>query len=682
MLRIGNHSDEFSGQNGLSGPLPISVRPAFGLTAVDLLTEDFAHQESCACYCCAAQQGRKDYDPETYQAAYSQNDGADIPGDTSTAATIAIGQSVTDELEVAGDTDWFRITLAAGDSIAIALSGSGANPVSDTYLRLYDANGNLVAENDDSGGSLNSFLRFVSESGGTYYIEADSYANNKLGEYTLSVTEAQPLELFDYDQIADQLTSVYWGGSSRAFALGADRVLTYDVSSLPDDARNLAVQALLLWGDVTGIQFVAVEGSAQITFQDTDEGAYASSSRSGSTILSSLVNVSAQWLVRYGVTLDSYSFQTYVHEIGHALGLGHAGNYNGGASYGNDAAYLNDAWSTTVMSYFDQSENQYFRDLGFSRASVTTPMLGDIAAMEQLYGLSTTTRPGDTTYGFNSTADRDVFDATRFPDTAYTIVDSGGIDTLDYSGFTANQRINLNPETFSDIGGRIGTVSIGRGTIIENAIGGSGSDTILGNDSDNRLLGNAGADTLLGAGGDDILRGGPGADELRGGIGNDLLSGDAGADRLYGSDGNDFLAGGGGNDLLVGGDGDDIFFFDTVGQSTVDQIDDFVSGEDRIQLDRATGFEGIGLLGLLSGSAFHIGSAAADADDRIIYDDRTGDLWFDPDGTGSAAAQKFATVEPGTLIAAEDFQIVDSSGAADEPSNVVGMVQFDNTLFV
>ena len=46
---------------------------------------------------------------------------------------------------------------------------------------------------------------------------------------------------------------------------------------------------------------------------------------------------------------------TYVHEIGHALGLGHAGDYNNTADYVQDALYANDAWSTTIMSYFDQT---------------------------------------------------------------------------------------------------------------------------------------------------------------------------------------------------------------------------------------------------------------------------------------------------------------------------------------
>src|SRR5204863_60873 len=83
-------------------------------------------------------------------------------------------------------------------------------------------------------------------------------------------------------------------------------------------------------------------------------------------------------------------------------------------------------------------------------------------------------------------AGREVYDANIMHDVAYTIFDSGGNDTLDYSNTTATQTINLNPETFSSVLGNIGNVTIARGTIIENAIGGSGNDTITGNDANNR----------------------------------------------------------------------------------------------------------------------------------------------------------------------------------------------------
>ncbi len=510
--------------------------------------------------------------------------GNDIPGDLSTDATIAIGGSVIGELEAPGDTDWYRIELTEGETISISLEGSGSSPVSDTFLRIYDSNGELLASNDDGGVGVNSLMRFTAGSTGSYYIEADSYDGTDIGEYTLSVSIADPLELYSVDQIVDQLTSGYWGGNVRSFNVGADGAITIDVTALSEDEQFLARQALLLWSDVTGIAFNEVSSNAEITFTNTGSGAYASSSRSGSTITRSTVNIEASWIQAYGVELDGFNFQTYIHEIGHALGLGHAGNYNGDASYANDALYLNDSWSTTIMSYFDQSENSYFSQLGFSEAAPTSPMMADVAAMAELYGLSTTTRLGDTVYGFNSTSDRAIHDATQFADTAYTIVDSGGYDTLDYSQFSADQLIDLNPESFMNIGGLVGNVAIGRGTVIEAAIGGSGNDTIYGNSAVNELRGNAGNDTieggsgsdnlyggtgndtlygqagwdfLFGEGGSDTLWGGNGGDRLYGGAGDDTLHGEDHADRLYGEDGNDTIFGGSGNDTIHGGDGND-----------------------------------------------------------------------------------------------------------------------------
>ena len=109
-----------------------------------------------------------------------------------------------------------------------------------------------------------------------------------------------------------------------------------------------------------------------------------------------------------------------------------------------------------------------------------------------LYGLSTTTRTGDTIYGFGSNAGNPVFDATANPHVAYTIVDSGGNDTLDYSQTSADELINLNPLTFSNVVNDIGNMSIAVGTVIENAKTGRGDDTIVGNAADNVLNGGGG----------------------------------------------------------------------------------------------------------------------------------------------------------------------------------------------
>ncbi|QZD88878.1 M10 family metallopeptidase C-terminal domain-containing protein [Qipengyuania aurantiaca] len=491
----------------------------------------------------------------------------DIPGDVTTTATIAIGESVTGELEVLGDTDWFRIDLVEGQTVSISLSGSGVSPVSDTYLRIFGSGGGLLATNDDGGDGLNSLLRFTANTTGTYFIEADSWNGQSTGEYTLTVTEAAPLEIYSLDEIAAQLTSGYWGGDERAYSAPT---IFYEFVGLSAGEEALALAAMQYWSSVADIKFSPTyDGAfpATLTFQNMESGAWSESSVQywDGTITTSIVNVSANWFAQNGSTLNSYSYQTYLHELGHALGLGHAGNYNGDASFATDALYLNDSWATTVMSYFDQRDNSYFSQQGFTLAYIGTPMLADIVAIQNLYGVRET-RTGDNTYGFNGVGIQDVFDANLYPNIAYTIWDSGGHDTLDYSGFTADQWIDLRAEYYSNIGGNTGNVAIARGVVIEDAKGGPGADTLVGNDVSNALWGLDGNDNIDGGGawdllwggeGDDYLVGNFGNDTIRGGIGNDTLRGGASWDNLFGGPGNDTLHGGNGRDKLYGDSGDD-----------------------------------------------------------------------------------------------------------------------------
>ncbi|MCY7279803.1 MAG: M10 family metallopeptidase C-terminal domain-containing protein, partial [Sphingomonas bacterium] len=134
--------------------------------------------------------------------------------------------------------------------------------------------------------------------------------------------------------------------------------------------------------------------------------------------------------------------------------------------------------------------------------------------MSLLYGLSTTTRAGDTVYG-----------AGQWSTTmgALAIFDSGGTDTIDVSSFAGNHLVNLNPGTFSNVLGEVGNVSIALGTIIENAIGGSGNDTLIGNDANNLLDSGGGNDSLNGGAGSDTLTGGSGIDTLTSGSGADIF---------------------------------------------------------------------------------------------------------------------------------------------------------------
>ena len=459
--------------------------------------------------------------------------GADsVLATTATAASVTVGGIAAGNIEAANDHDWFRITLTAGETYIFRTGGVVADGTVDTTLTLRDAAGTQLQTNDDAGEGAYSALRFTATTGGTYYLDVGAFAATT-GQYTLTAATTPPLTLYTNDQIANQLTDGYWGGASQrhAFNVAPGGTITFNVQGLTADGQNLAREAFNLWRDVTGINFSEITTAAQITLDDNQTGAFANASYSNGVTTSGTVNVGTAWLATNGVGLNSYSFQTYIHEIGHVLGLGHGGNYNGNASYASDSLYLNDSWATTIMSYFNQSENSYFAGLGFTRQFAVTPMIADGIATTVLYGANTLTRTG-TTYGFNNNSGRAVYDATANPGVGYTIYDSGGIDTLDYSGFTQNQIINLNAETFSSVGTRVGNVSIARGVVIENAVGGTGRDQITGNDVANSID--------LSRGGDDIVSGGGGDDAFFFGAAfnaNDTVDGGAGTNDQIGLQG-------------------------------------------------------------------------------------------------------------------------------------------------
>ena len=237
------------------------------------------------------------------------------------------------------------------------------------------------------------------------------------------------------------------------------------------------------------------------------------------------------------------------------------------------------------------------------------------------------------------------------------------------------------------------------GTAAINLTGNEFANIVKGNRGDNVLDGKGDADNMAGLRGDDLYfvdNTGDQTVEAAGG-GNDRvlastsyslqdgqeievlttngsnktiainLSGNAFANSITGNKGANTLKGKGGNDVLTGLDGSDSFVFNTGldGTNNVDRIIDFNVADDTIRVDDAI-FTQAGPTGVLAAAAFHIGSAAADASDRFIYDDTTGDLSYDPDGAG--AATLFATLATGLALTEADFlaripQVTDPSDA-------------------
>ena len=213
----------------------------------------------------------------------------DIPGNDTTTATLTVGGSVNDTIEVAQDHDWFRITLTAGQSIIVSLTGITLN---DPYLRIRDANGNIIRENDDSGDSLDSQVGFTAPTTGTYYIDVASFGNGT-GTYEVSVATYTPPPTWTVDQIAEYLTDGAWDGDRHAYNVDEGETITVNVTALTAEGQYLALQALALWSDVTGVIFGQVATGGQIVFDDNEDGAFAESVWAGSGFTSfSSVNVS------------------------------------------------------------------------------------------------------------------------------------------------------------------------------------------------------------------------------------------------------------------------------------------------------------------------------------------------------------------------------------------------------
>ena len=275
----------------------------------------------------------------------------------------------------------------------------------------------------------------------------------------------------------------------------------------------------------------------------------------------------------------------------------------------------------------------------------------------------------------------------------------GGDDSLDYSGARSAVVIDFRDGT------AIGGGANGTGSLVfvnvEGASGSSFDDLLIANDGLEHqdawggsedwfggpvLRGLAGNDTLLGGASADLLFGDlhaqsmpgvpDGDDELRGGAGNDTLQGAGGADRLEGQ---------AGNDTLLGGTGADSFVFSQAPRADdADFISDFVSGTDKILLDRAV-HSNLGAAGDFSAgdARFFAGNGAISGQTtshRVIYDTSTGTLYYDADGSGVGAAHPIATLDGAPSLVARDISAFGEAGSPPPSSTMTGTSRDDSLV--
>jgi Ca2+-binding RTX toxin-like protein len=187
-------------------------------------------------------------------------------------------------------------------------------------------------------------------------------------------------------------------------------------------------------------------------------------------------------------------------------------------------------------------------------------------------------------------------------------------------------------------------------------VGTEANDTLTGGNSNDSIFGEGGNDRINGNLGNDVIRGGAGNDILGGNAGNDTLFGDAGNDRLWGDAGNDSLIGGKGQDSLSGGGDRDSFYLTDTITGEFDKITDFNITQDTIVLSKLE----FGLnqsLGTLDSNQFRLGSGAVTVNDRFIYNQQTGNLFFDADGSGGIAAVQIATFYNKAALSNTNIQV-------------------------
>lgn len=462
----------------------------------------------------------------------------DAAGSHDTRFSIDVGQFFKGNISNSLDVDFVKIHLRPG-TYSFGLIGTSHDPLIDPVIRLSGTQrfGRLqlprVWMDNNSGPKLASSLKVDITQEADYFIEISGFAGST-GQYKLSASTG-PIPSFDTEMgaasINGYLDPLYhkWNANQ-----GQSRSLTYSFNDLsgptpPNSSRVSEAQKAAIIetmnniSEICDVHFELINQEGFSAEADIVFGNYSGDTNldySGGSTNIAPSNQAFIWLNTRGVDINDASpgtrlRESILHETLHSLGLTHPGDYNAYPLvqnvYGHDNSFVEDTKQFTVMSYFS-GDNTGQLALG----QPYSPALFDIFALQQIFGANLQTRTEDTTYGFQTNAGAFFeFKDDQTPN-PICIWDAGGADFIDASLYSEDQLIDLHAEKFSNIGGGRKNISIATGVVIEGARGGSGNDTIFGNDA---------ANIVEGGHGDDIISTFAGNDTFEGYVGKDLLDG-------------------------------------------------------------------------------------------------------------------------------------------------------------
>lgn len=590
-----------------------------------------------------------------------------IRRDVNTTATLSQGQTVKGTVDVAGDSDWYKISLKAGLDYGFVVSGDGSGasmPDADLFLR--DAEGNWLAGETNYSNSSNAFS-YASSRTGVYFLDVKDNGND-IGNYKLSWVGADTIQrnITTTAVLATgkSITSaIDVAGDSDWFKVSLKAGISYaftvtgtGTSGLPDgdifvrDANGNWVAGETNYSSATGLVTFTptASGTYFIDVKDngSDIGRYIVSNPSLDTVFN---NVKTTHSILAGRTIggkidvqsdsDWYGFTTKagVTYTFTASGTGSAAA-NGLKLILRDAngnVISSDADTSALIEFKATSSGKVFLDVaGYSSSTKGDFILTAISneAVQKGTSGADAIKGGEnntTIYGYagndilNGAGGNDVLNGGIGADKLYG---GSGYDTASYETATTGVNASLL-RALTNTGDAKGDEYFS----IEGLIGSAFNDKLQGNAAANRISGGAGNDQLFGEDGNDVLTGGSGADSLYGGNGSDIASyadakagviaslvqpsantgdargdayfsiesliGSAFTDRLEGNviantinggAGSDLIYGAGGADALFGGTGADRFIFKSYTESTTtvrDTIFDFSRSQgDKIDL--------------------------------------------------------------------------------------------------